>query len=167
MTRILYQTNAGTQGTTLGLLDEERSVLYTPAYPQYYNRTVRAPLRESFSEWPRSCMFNADPTTVIEPLADGRYEPWEAGYHSGYWRPYFVSGNVVDGSGNPLHSAVVDLFLTVNDEFVSTTLTDGIGNYSAGTPYIGEQHYVVVNYGPNSLVGTSVDTLIPTESPWG
>lgn len=169
MSAFLWHVIADTTGNRLGILDEEKSDLYKGSCRYaYHNRTPYEPFDQSrFQGWPHSTLGNmgdglADMSTISPP-----FENINAMYHTGAHRLYFVVGVVRDGSGNVVAAANIDLFLTATDTLVSSTWTDSNGIYSAFTPYVGQNHYATANYGPNTLVGMSVNTLQPGNNPWG
>jgi hypothetical protein len=79
----------------------------------------------------------------------------------GSFRPGYITGTVTDGNGAPLTGVALNLFLTSNEAFVSSGVSDGLGNYILPTPYAGQNHFIWANYGAGTLVGGSVDTLTP------
>jgi hypothetical protein len=167
MSQFLWSTMGTMYGNRLATFDDERSDLWVSrfAYSYYQHTPAATGVDPYFSAWSRSgisvadqsiaSMFGADPS-----VASGRWDDtviWD----SGYIRYWFVRGVCKDGSNNLLGGAKVELFLTASDLWVSTVATDGSGNYQAPTPYNGQNHYAVANYGPNTLVGATVNTLVP------
>ena len=157
----------------LGIHDEEKSDLFSPRYDWIFQRRTPASVNDGygfFSSWPMSKGMGGDPTLQMYIFGQDnndrcQFEPY-TGLYGGYFRPYFVNGLCVDGASTPIQSAVVELFLTATDVKVSTVQSNGSGVYSAWSPFIGQNHYAVANYGPNTLVGTTVDTLQPVLAPW-
>lgn len=174
MSYFLWHTIVDTTANMLAIHDEDKSDLYVS--PGYYSPRMRHPTyarnagARFFTLWPRSRGSSGDPSASLWPMGQessegGLFEPL-APMEGGNARHYFVHGTCVDGSGNLLAGAVVELYRTSTDERVCTGQTDSNGIYSLGTPYPGENHYVVANYGPNTYIGASVNTLVPTLSPW-
>lgn len=89
------------------------------------------------------------------------WSPWQRA-NRGNGRVKFILGQCKDGAGNALGGAVVQGFLTSSDAFVGETACDDKGNYELGTPYPGQNHYLVAYYSAGNLAGTTVNTLIPT-----
>lgn len=172
MSMFLWHTIVDTEANRLRVADEDNNDLYKPRFDwSYRGRNFNRADNDYgwISRWPRSRMTMGDPSDDlilgVESSEGGRFEPLNFS-DTGSSRMYFIHGVVVDGSGTPLAGAVLDLFLTASDTLVTTGGTDSNGIYSLGTPYTGQQHYIVANYGPNTLVGASVNTLTPVTSPW-
>lgn len=73
-----------------------------------------------------------------------------------------VSGVTQDSSGAPLGSCVVRLLRTSNDELVSTSTSDGSGNYALIAIGSGPFYVVAYKAGATDVSGTTVNTLIGT-----
>ena len=121
------------------------------------------------SLWPRSRMTGGDPSADLMLGVDmsegGRYEPPNF-IEGGAQRMWFIHGVCVDENSIGLGGAVVEGFLSVANTYVGSITTDSNGIYSLPTINIGVNHTLVANYGPNNKLGSSVDTLQPTLSPW-
>lgn len=165
---------AGIYGAMLGIFDEEKTDLSTPRYD--WNYRLRTPASNIdgygyFGAWPSSRGVGGDPNTQMYlqgqdgANANSQFEPYMDVF-GGTYRPYFIKGLCVDGASTPLQSVVVELFLTTTDVFVSRVQSDVNGIYSAPTPYLAQNHYAVANYGPNTLIGATVNTLQPVTAPW-
>ena len=172
MSSFLWHTIADTEANKLRIPDEDNNDLWQPRSGYSYQMRGARSNRDHGNWralWPVSRLMSGDPGEVailgMDASEGGRFEPISV-LEGGSSRLYFIHGVCVDGSSNPLGGAVLDLFLTASDVWVSTGGTDSNGIYSLGTPYIGENHYIVANYGPNTLVGASVNTLQPVLSPW-
>jgi len=168
----LWHTIADTTGNWLALHDEDKTDLWNPRF--YYCYRMRdSRMRDPgawTSLWSRSKGMSGDPSAAgflgNQDAADGGlFEPINT-IEGGNARHWFVHGVCVDASANLLAGAVVELYRTSTDEKVCTGQTDSNGIYSLGTPYPSDYHYVVANYGPNTYTGASVNTLVPTLSPW-
>jgi len=161
------------EANRLFISDEDKTDLYKPRFDWSYQGRHQAITRFDqygfLSRWPRSRMMMGDPSQDIilgvDASEGGRYEPLNF-CDTGSQRGYFIHGMCVDGSGAPLAAAILDLFRTSDDLWVSSGQTDSNGIYSLPTPYNGVNHYIVANYGPNTLVGASINTLTPVVTPW-
>lgn len=172
MSYFLWHTIVDTTANQLAIHDREEHDLYRGRH--YWSYQLRNP---QFNRdrglwtalWPRSKMIEGDPTAGVIIGADisdgGVYEPLSF-KEGGSARYYFIHGVCVDGSSNPLAGCTLYLYLTSTRAYVSSGQTDSNGIYSLGTPFTGQNHFVVANYGPNSLVGSSINTLQPVLSPW-
>lgn len=173
MSRFLYNSQNMLWGNWMCIADRDEGDLWKSRfYWNYHLRNTRAN-REQYgfvSLWPRSRSMAGDPNQEyilgVDQSEGGRFEPLDF-FEGGSARTYWIVGVVKDGGGTPLGGAVVEIFLTASDTWVSSGTTDSNGIYAIGTPYIGQQHYAVANYGPNTLVGASVNTLTPGSNPWG
>jgi hypothetical protein len=155
------------------LIDQEMDDRWKARFNYTYQYRAIGNNREQYgfwAAWPRPRGLSGDATVPLYMLgqdsSDGGLFENVSVPDSGSQRGYFIVGTVKDGSGNPVAAAILDVFITATDQWVCTTQTDSNGIYSAPTPFTGVQHYIVVNYGPNSLVGASVNTLVPGTSPW-
>lgn len=172
MSSFLWRTIGDIYGSQLGIHDREEGDLWKSRFNWSYRLRATQYNRDRglyTSLWPRSKMIEGDPSAGVILGADisdgGLFEPLNF-VETGSQRPWFIHGVCVDGSGTPLAACTLDLFLTASDLYVSSGQTDSNGIYSLGTPYNGQNHYIVANYGPNSLVGASINTLTPNLSPW-
>lgn len=173
MSSFLWHTIADTSANMLRVFDEDNSDLWISRYGYVYQMRGARSNRDHanfYTLWPRSKQMAGDPSAPGflggQDAADGGlFEPITA-IEGGSSRGYFIHGVCVDGSGAPLAAAVVELFLTSTDTKIAQGTTDSNGIYSLGTPYTGQNHYIVANYGPNTYVGASVNTLQPVTSPW-
>lgn len=86
------------------------------------------------------------------------------GFNSGNWPfftyPYFINGQTLDSSGNPLGSCNVVLYYTKDNSVAAITVSDANGNYSIiASP--SEQYYLVAYLpGTPDVAGTTVNTLV-------
>jgi len=168
----LWHTIVDTMANMLSIPDRGESDLTNPRfYFDYQMRGARV-TRDRYgftSLWPRSRMMMGNPDDDlilgVDTSEGGRYEPMNF-TETGSQRGYFIHGMCVDGAGSPLAAAIVELYLTATDAFVSQGQTDSNGIYSLPTPYTGQNHKIYANYGPNTLVGASIDTLTPVSTPW-
>jgi hypothetical protein len=168
MSSFLWHTIADTTGSFLGIHDEDKSDLYKSRFDYAYQ--MRRPgaivSKSGYTEkWPRSRGLSGDPSVSLYPFGQdaaegGLYEPVTV-TDSGFSRPYFVMGRVVDTGGNPLAAATVNLYLSSTEAFVSSGITNQNGNYQLPTPFAGQNHFVYANYAGNTYVGASADTLTP------
>lgn len=73
---------------------------------------------------------------------------------------FSITGVTRDSTGVALGSCVVDMFQTGGDIFVTTTTSDGSGNFTLATPNNSGTFYLVA-YKPGSpdVAGTTVNTL--------
>jgi hypothetical protein len=173
MSYFLWHVIADMSANTLGILDEEKTDMTTPRMAWCYQMRTPAFSVDQygfFSGWTFSKGLGGDPTVQMWIFGqDGsdryQFEPYMDVF-GGTYRPNFIHGVCVDGSGSPLAAATLELFLTATDVFVSRVTTDSNGIYSLPTGFTGQNHYIVANYGPNTLVGASVNTLQPVTSPW-
>jgi len=156
----------------LGIHDEEKDDRFDARPPYVYRKSSNGFSYDGyghFTQWPASRGICGDAisywATADVCTARSGYEVWN-GAVGGSARGYFITGKCFDGSNNPLGGATLDLFLTASDLKVNSGTTDSNGVYSIATPYTGQNHYVVANYGPNTLVGASIDTLQPASAPW-
>ena len=157
--------------------DSDHSDFYHPRYGYSYwgrNQSAWSTQNPYFDLWPSSRGMSGDPTAPLYLLGgnqeifsgtSGSFEPTSV-IDGGTYRPYYIHGLVVDGSSNPLAAADLDLFLTATDTRIISGISDQNGIYSLPSIYTGQNHYIVANYGPNTYVGASVNTLQPVSSPW-
>lgn len=172
MSSFLYNSISMIWGGQLVVADDDRSDLYHPRFQ--YNYQLRHPgvsRGDGFAGWPRSGTMNGDPSQAHVLGTDqmdfsGGAEPLMM-HDTAAQRTYWIVGVVRDGANTPLGGAVVDIYLTATKTWVASATTDSNGIYAAGTPNVGVNHYAVANYGPNTLTGSSVNTLIPGSNPWG
>lgn len=71
-----------------------------------------------------------------------------------------LSGVTRDGSGNPLGSCTVHLFQALNDTQISTTISDGSGNFTFLPTASGPFYLVAYLPGSPDVAGTTVNTLV-------
>jgi hypothetical protein len=173
MSAFLYNSQSMMWGNWIGIHDRDETDLWKSRYYWSYHLRNAQQNRDPYgyaSLWPRSKMTTGDPSDAgflggQDMMDGGTFEPLSF-IEGGFFRPYFINGVCVDGASTPIQSATIDLFLTATDVKVSTVQSNGSGVYSAWSPYLGQNHYAVANYGPNTLVGTTVDTLQPVLAPW-
>ncbi len=79
---------------------------------------------------------------------------------------YTISGVTRDSTGATLDSCVVDIFDTVTNNFLATTVSDTNGNYSIGVNGSPAARFYAVAYkaGSPDVEGTTVNTLVSTPS---
>lgn len=121
--------------------------------------------------WPvkRGMAFYADPASPASALAltdsvsrSGDWEPLSC-HGEGLQAQKFILGRCLDESSNGVSGAVVQGFLTATDAFVGEATADSNGNYEFGTPWAGQQHYLVAyRAGSPDIAGTTVNTLTGT-----
>jgi hypothetical protein len=167
MTYFLWHTIQDTNSSFLAIHDEEKTDLTKPA--TWWNYQLRLTgshiVQYPFARlWP--AVKFADPGGAVGFLfgqdvgEGGSFEPWcEVG--GGASDPPLVVGQVLDPASNPLPGAKVQLYLTASGALISTGYSDAAGNYALPTTYAGQAHYVTANYGPDTYLGMSVDTLTP------
>lgn len=153
----------------MGLQDEDKSDLWHPRAGYSYQLRNPALNKEQygfFALWPASRgMMNDWTVPQLLGAESSPYEPVRLA-ETGSARLMFIHGVCRDGAGNPLAAAVLDFFLTAGLTYVGSCSTDSNGIYSFGTLFTGVAHKAYANYGPDTLVGATVDTLIPVSSPW-
>lgn len=171
MSSFLWYSFAGIDLQRTRIPDEDNCDLWGPRFDYNYQKRGASGWRDGyghFMTWPSSSMQGGDPSQRIMLGSDfvgGKYEDVVPSDRGGQ-RTYWIHGVCVDGAGNPLGGAVVEMFLSATDVFVNSGTTDSNGIYSVGTSFIGLAHKAYANYGPNTLVGASVDTLMPGSTPW-
>ena len=91
------------------------------------------------------------------------YETWAFG-EGGTYRPKQISGIIYQSDGvTPQPGAIVELYLTSTNAPVAVATSGQDGSYSIGTPFTGQNHYVVAYLaGTPDVAGTSVNTLTPS-----
>lgn len=173
MSAFLYNSQSMLWGTTLCIQDRQESDLTKSRFDfDWQGRNQQVTRIDQYhwaSRWPRSRLMGGDPSNDyilgVDASEGGKWEPMNFA-DTGAQRLFFIRGVCVDGSGAPLAAAVLEMYLSVDNTFVSSGTTDSNGIYSLGTPFTGQNHTIVANYGPNTLTGSSVDTLQPVSSPW-
>lgn len=151
---------------TIRIWDEDNSDLFVQQYQYSYQQRQGHTNKDNWrGVWPQS-KFMGDTSAGVFPLDtfDGFEEIRFS--HGGNQTQQFVRGLCIDGVGVTLAAANVTLYLTSTDRVVSAGVTDANGIYNLGSPFVGQNHYAVANYGPNTLVGTTVNTLVPVAAPW-
>jgi hypothetical protein len=121
--------------------------------------------------WParRGMGFYSDPAAPVSPWAavdkasqSGDWEPL-SGHGSGMQHTKFILGRCIDEAGNGVSGAELHGFRTTDDALVMETTADANGYYELGTPNPGAEHYIVAyRAGSPSIVGATVNTLVPT-----
>ena len=174
MSSFLWHVIADIGANMLAIPDRDETDLFKTRIYWSYQMRGAAVNRDPYgfvSLWPRSRGMSGDPSApgflggAQDSNDTGVFEPLNF-TETGASRYYFIHGVCVDGSSTPLAACTLDLFLTATDAYVSSGQTDSNGIYSLGTPWLGQNHYIVANYGPNTYVGASVNTLTPVTSPW-
>lgn len=149
--------------------DEDFTIQYSPRFNWSYQKRGAASVRDAyghFTLWPSARIAAGDPTAPLtlsgQDAAQGGIFTPSMYAQGGVQRPWFIRGNCVDGSSNPVPGAVIQGFLTANDQYVGQTITDDGGYYQLGTYFFGQQHYLIA-YKPGSpdIAGTTVNTLTP------
>jgi hypothetical protein len=149
--------------------DEEKTELWGARFDYAYR--MRGPKfvdkpNNFATAWPFSRGMTGDPSTAVmlgnENLsgASGTFEISNLGL-SGNYRPYYVKGLCQDGSANAISSVNLDMFLTGTKTLVASGISDQAGYYSLPSIYFGLPHEIYANYASGTLVGASVNTLIP------
>lgn len=172
---------SGIQGAVNNTLDgcmyvvreEERTDLWNPRYQSSYQyRHINNNFEQYgfFAGWPASKAMSGDGSSNLVLGADaqqmsGLFEPWSL-VDGGNYRPFYIHGVCRDGSAVPLGGAILTFFITSTKALVGTCQTDTNGIYSMPTVNFGIAHFAYANYGPDTLLGGTVDTLIPVSSPW-
>lgn len=173
MSSFLWHTIADIGANLLAITDEFKTSFSGSRYGYDYQLRNPNTVREQysfFSGWTTSGIMMGDPSQArVLGMQDndvgGLYEPISVS-DTGSQRGYFIHGVCRDGSGTPTASATIYLYLTSTNVLVTIVSTDANGIYSAATPFVGQNHYIYANYGPDTLVGATVDTLQPVTSPW-
>jgi len=175
MSQFLFQAGIGSQySSILALQDEDKSDYWLPRHAFIYqSRGLRSAGQFSYlNGWSRPGFLCGDPSQTTHMFGGNDVDSVSGGYDdpsngdTGAMRNYFIHGICVDGSSNPLAGATLVFYLTSTKQLVGTCTTDSNGVYSMGTPYVGQQHFAYANYGPDTYLGGSVDTLVPVSSPW-
>lgn len=71
-----------------------------------------------------------------------------------------ITGVTKDSGGSAVAAASVKLFRTSNDELVSSTMSDGSGNYTLVATGSGPFYATAYKAGVPDIMGTTVNTLI-------
>ena len=71
-----------------------------------------------------------------------------------------LTGITKDSLGANLGGCTVDCFVTGTDQFVTTTISDGSGNFTLLPPVSGPFYLVAYLSGVPDVAGTTVNTLI-------
>jgi hypothetical protein len=77
---------------------------------------------------------------------------------------YIISGVTRNSTGTPLETCVVNVFDTVSNTLLATTISDAGGNYSLGVNGLPGLTFYAVAYkaGGTDVEGTTVNTLVST-----
>jgi hypothetical protein len=130
----------------------------------YHRRSIVStfdPLR--WLEWPRNSICGDDGAGNMRgPMMAQGWGEWQKGGR-GNGSVKFIMGQCFDAGSLGVSGAIVQGFLTANDQIVGETTADSNGRYELGTPYPGAQHYLVAyRAGSPDICGTTVNTLTPT-----
>jgi hypothetical protein len=90
------------------------------------------------------------------------YNGWAV---AGRGRRHFkvVTGNVIDQHGGGTSGVGLNLFLTANNTFVSSGVSNEGGSYELATEHTGNTHFVVAhNPGSPNQAGATINNLTPT-----
>ena len=119
--------------------------------------------------WSRSGFVNSFDSTSDSNCPNNLSQAWEDSWEYPQFNDFKFGGrtNVVykiqgvtkDNTGTPIGGITVDLFLTVGDIKVDSTISDAAGNYVLFTPYQSMAHYCV-GTNNSTLAGATVNTLV-------
>lgn len=70
------------------------------------------------------------------------------------------TGVTKDANGDPLSYTVVQLFQTIDDLFITETLSDIFGNFNIYSPYNTPHYMVAYKAGATDVGGTSKNTIL-------
>ncbi len=170
MTYLIGTPNALGQGNnTLGIFDDDRGALYRASNdwsPRLRGQQTNRGFR--FFELWRT-------TRLSDDLGDMAGMDWDdtsrwgtGNYGDGGARgSYYIKGSVVDVNDTPQTGVLVSAFRTADNVYVASVYSDSNGNYSVPTPYSGSSHFIVAYLDTASdLVGTTVNNLTPSATPW-
>jgi len=72
----------------------------------------------------------------------------------------YITGVTRNSAGAALGGVTVDMFVSATDMFVTTTVSDGSGNYSIQVLVSGPFYLVAYKAGSPDVAGTTVNTLV-------
>lgn len=81
---------------------------------------------------------------------------------SGGQQQKYIEGTTRDSGGATLAGAIVQVFVTSTDTYVSEVTSDNAGYFRAFTQYTSAHYLVAYKAGSPDVAGTTVNTLTPT-----
>lgn len=172
MSYFMHGLNALTGATHSGLMRTDES-WYVRAGRRDMSHTRRGESQFGsrfawYTLWPSSGFMSGDRSSGYAQIGQDCCEadwwsPWQRA-NRGNGATKFIMGTCKDSVGNTVSGAIVQGFLTSNDQYIGETTSNTNGDYELSTPYPSPATHYLVAYRPGSpdIAGTTVNTLTGT-----
>jgi hypothetical protein len=170
MTAFMGGPNALAGGfNVLAIFDDDRGGLYRSTNDWSPRARGSQTVRQNrYYELWRPSGFSIDCSPVVGNSWNEapEYEASSAG-DGGVRGAYFIKGQVLDANGVAQTGVHVTAFRASDNLYVADTYSDSNGYYSVATPYSTSAHFIIAYLDTAiDLVGTTVNNLTPSSTPW-